>query len=97
MKRLFRKNELSAVFRTGKASYKRLDILYEFITNMSDGHPNFIRKIAFGPNYKIDFALALTKDNINIVELESLYDKYWLEFDGYYKRSLLKRSILNFQ
>jgi len=76
---------------------KRIQALEELLEYMDDGHSQMTAKLSFGSLGRKDLAQALTGRELDIVELKKLYDFYWLEFDGMYKRSILTKATKGFE
>lgn len=78
------------------ATVKRVQILETFAASMDNGHAMFLGKLAFGSLGHNDLAIAMTQEALNLTQLQTLYDNYWLEFDGMYKRAKLREATKNF-
>ena len=70
----------------------RVQILETFAASMDNGHARFLGKLAFGSLGHNDLAQAMTQETLNLTQLQALYDKYWLEFEGMYKRAKLRKA-----
>ena len=79
-----------------EATRDRVGSLEHFISSMDEGHSQYIAKLAFGSHGHKDLAEALLAENIDSSKLESLYDKYWLEFDGFYTRAKIEEQTRGF-
>lgn len=78
------------------ATRTRVRILETFAASMDNGHATFLGKLAFGSLGHNDLAIAMTQETLNLAQLQTLYDNYWLEFDGMYKRAKLREATKDF-
>ena len=78
------------------ATRTRVQILERFAASMDNGHAMFLGKLAFGSLGHNDLAIAMTQETLNLAQLQTLYDNYWLEFDGMYKRAKLREATKDF-
>ncbi|HCG7082749.1 TPA: hypothetical protein NJ353_003202 [Vibrio parahaemolyticus] len=79
-----------------EATRHRVENLEQFISTMDVGHSQYIAKLAFGSNGHKDLADALLAENMDLSYLEQLYDKYWIEFDGFYTRAQIEKKTSGF-
>lgn len=108
----FNKSQLSAVLNVQRksiydwqsnpsvevrlATVYRVQTLEDFAAYMDNGHSRFLSKLAFGSLGHKDLAQEITKDALDLTQLKALYDNYWLEFDGMYKRAKLREATKDF-
>lgn len=78
------------------ATVVRVQTLEDFATYMDNGHSRFLSKLAFGSLGHRDLAHEITKNTLNLAELQKLYDQYWLEFEGMCKRAKLQEATRDF-
>lgn len=76
---------------------KRVVELENFVSSMDEGHSQYLAKLAFGSNGHEDLAKALLSEELSIDLLNSLYDEYWVEFDGYFTRSRIEAHTKGFE
>ncbi|UJS25337.1 hypothetical protein [Thiothrix winogradskyi] len=88
------KSNLSVEVRS--ATVDRVQTLEDFAAYMDNGHSRFLSKLAFGSLGHKDLAQEITKDALDLTQLKALYDNYWLEFDGMYKRAKLREATKDF-
>ncbi|MBK8452959.1 MAG: hypothetical protein WAQ53_04675 [Thiofilum sp.] len=88
------KSNLSVEVRS--ATVDRVQTLEDFAAYMDDGHSRFLSKLVFGSLGHKDLAQEITKDALDLTQLKALYDNYWLEFDGMYKRAKLREATKDF-
>lgn len=108
----FNKSQLSAVLNVQRksiydwqsnpsvevrsATVDRVQTLEDFAAYMDNGHSRFLSKLAFGSLGHKDLAQEITKNVLDLTQLKALYDNYWLEFDGMYKRAKLREATKDF-
>ena len=96
----FNKSQLSAVLNLQQNPFyeigDRIQTLEDFATYMDNGHSRFLSKLAFGSLGHKELARELIKDTLDLTQLKALYDNYWLEFDGMYKRAKLREATKYF-
>lgn len=78
------------------ATVERVQMLEDFVVYMDNGHSRFLGKLAFGSLGHKDLAQEITKDALDLNQLKALYDNYWLEFEGMYKRAKLREATKDF-
>lgn len=78
------------------ATVDRVQTLEDFVAYMDNGHSRFLSKLAFGSLGHKDLAQEITKDALDLNQLKALYDNYWLEFEGMYKRAKLREATKDF-
>ena len=78
------------------AMVDRIKTLENFTAYMDEGHSRFFSKLAFGSLGHKDLAQEITKGVLDLIKLKALYDNYWLEFDGMYKRAKLREATKDF-
>lgn len=75
---------------------ERVRTLEEFAAYMDKGHEKFLGKLAFGSLGHNNLAQAITQETLDLTQLQALYDNYWLEFDGMFKRAKLHKATRHF-
>lgn len=78
------------------ATVERVQALEDFVVYMDNGHSKFLGKLAFGSLGHKDLAQEITKAALDLNQLKALYDNYWLEFEGMYKRAKLREATKDF-
>jgi DNA-binding transcriptional regulator YiaG len=68
---------------------KRISVLLKFFDTLDEGHSKVIAKFLFKKGAIKEFSEAILRKNIDLGELTSLYDEYWIKIEGAYKRSLI--------
>lgn len=66
-----------------------LKVLNNFAGEIDDGHAPYISKMTFGKGRKQEFTQAFTTQPLSFESMISVYEKYYTEIDGFYKRQLL--------
>jgi len=66
-----------------------LKTLNKFLGEIDDEHAPYISKMTFGKGRKEDFTQAFTTQPLSFESMISVYEKYYTEIDGFYKRQLL--------
>jgi hypothetical protein len=67
----------------------RTKALLSFFNGLDYGHKGLIGKFLFKKNAIREFSDAVTRRDIDLEEVASLYGKYWIQIEGAYKRSLM--------
>jgi|TARA_R110000868_G_scaffold373866_2_gene638197 hypothetical protein len=67
----------------------RIRALISFFNSMDYGHKAVIGRFLFKKNAIREFSDAVTRREIDLDEMATLYDKYWIQIEGAYKRSLV--------
>ena len=69
--------------------WDNLNTLNKFAGEIDNGHAPYISKMTFGKGRKEDFTQAFTTQPLSFESMISVYEKYYTEIDGFYKRQLL--------
>ncbi|EPY5418635.1 hypothetical protein ACXDYG_000818 [Klebsiella aerogenes] len=66
-----------------------LNTLSKFADEIDNGHAPYISKMTFGKGRKEEFTQAFTTQPLSFESMISVYEKFYTEIDGFYKRQLL--------
>ncbi|HIH9744194.1 TPA: hypothetical protein ACYU6U_002834 [Klebsiella pneumoniae] len=69
--------------------WHNLKTLDKFASEIDIGHAPYISKMTFGKGRKQEFTQAFTTQPLSFESMISVYEKYYTEIDGFYKRQLL--------
>lgn len=75
---------------------RRVDILERFRDSMDAGHQKFLSKMAFGALGHKELAKSLLQSELAIEQLVTLYDQYWVEFDGMLSSDRIREKTKDF-
>lgn len=69
--------------------WDNLKTLSKFADEIDNGHAPYISKMTFGKGRKEEFTQAFTTQPLSFESMISVYEKFYTEIDGFYKRQLL--------